>query len=506
MKRIIAITLFLSFLFISARSASAQVHSIPEFLDQKAKWPRLIGTSWRLEGRYAVIFPNGLRFKKCDLPFRFDPGINKPPSGSSVIEVSGKLAKEDGEIVFRISSIRSRPTDQETLTAMRAEIDSSVPEDWHELANWAKKRGTFYADPLLMKKVYELNQQGILTAKRRIQSGEYQALDKLTNRAIALKMEPGLIRSMQHESLRMQYDLIKDQEKQAGELPVLLTAIGKKLPASRTKLKTFPAALEERYRKGPVLLYSDSEPSIRDQLDRLFYIDVSLARIESQARPNGSNGNAIAAMITKEIPERTDLIEKYELLELEYQFERINAMTRQEMLDFAQNLIDRKMEERAVTVKQQWIKAREPLLSQDGARGYCELAEEWLSLLDDHPAAVKAYIMAWKHDPSYQHAIKGLRDEDMVLQNKKWIRRIDMKPTVETELEKAAREGRILVGMTASQVQTALGTKPTHIIRMAAIGKTTELWVFDATNISIRLSRRSHEKNSTVTKIERLAK
>lgn len=485
-----------------AALAQSEPRSIEEFVSIQEKWPDLVGTTWRLEGRYSVVADGTMKFVNCPIPFLLPDDIRRPRS--RVYEVTGRLERDGREFQFRVSALKPRPDDLEIVLRQRLAIDATDPEAWYKVADWARNRGEFYKDDALLDEAAKLNREGILREYREIDPAEEQALTALIRKARGKRVDSSTLTSMLHDGLRARYADILKNDRNDPAYGTLLAAIAKELPGAIKPLEEYPEELAKRYTEDPRATHTEADRQKRPTLHRLFYVDVMLARITRQARPDGSNGMEIAARIAADVPERSDLVTFYEERELDFRRKQVDVMTRRAMLELARQLEDRDRTEQAEEVKRAWLLAREPLLRDDGARGLVDLAEDWIGLLDDRQSATRFYMAAWKENPDYAPAVTWLKENGYVLDQDRWVRAADVPDHTDVVMDRAVREGRVLPGMTAAQVRAALGTAPDQVTRFATRGRITELWVYESSAITVRLSRRNRPEESIVDSVEPL--
>lgn len=469
-------------------SVWGEPRSIQAFVEAREQWTKTIGATWNLEGRYAILGKNDLRFMNCTLPFVFGPDVQRPPGRFTNLEVSGELQRRDGKLIFLISSIRALPSDMQRLIVERAAIDNDDVDKWYDLAQWAKQRAEFYADPALQEAAQELLQHGLETEFRNLNPADREGLVSIVRKARGFKMDPLLIENFLHNGYWDRYLFLRDKEpaSSSDQYSNLLVSIANDLNGARKSLSSYDPQLAKAYLEKPTSTYEVATTTERDLLERYFYLHVVSANILRQADESGRNAFQITEQLQKEAPERKDLIEQYTLLGLRYESDRIAVKTRKEMLELAKRYEDRKQLDLARETKQTWLKAREDLYRSDGARGLVDLAEEWIQLLDDRNAAARYYIEAWKLNSQYPLAASWLEENGYGLFNGEWVPSELMPVSQDSAIEKAIREGRIEKGMTTAQVKTAMGVAPDSIVRFATNGKVTELWVYESARTTIR--------------------
>ncbi len=467
--------------------AVAEVLSVQEFNAFEPKWPKLMSVTWNIEGRYGIISDQTMTLKNCKLHFVLQDGVSRPGSNVSVVEVQGSLERDlDQRVFFKVNSLKPRRTDSETLQFKRGAITTTNANEWYAVAEWGKNRAEFYNDDILMKEVQELYLNGILVEKRLLGRDDFQGLLALAKKAQDFQLGNDLNQQMQHEALRIQSNLIGQKKFDSA---TLLQTLSKHFPGATTPFEKLPMEVAEQYRTDPITTYNTANETQQQVLHRIFYLDEMVRHIVQDAKLDGSNGIAIAKRLKAEVPERADLAIKYHNKELDYRLSRVNVMTRNDVVELADIFEAEGKPEKAIQLKQSWLKVREPILAEDGARGYVELGQEWESLLNDEQTATTYYLKAVQKDSQYELATLWLREHGFIEVNRKWMLEADAPPTNEVAMSLAIRDGRVTTGMTTKQALAAMAAKPDSVIRFASNGTTTELWVYESSHTTIRFAR-----------------
>ncbi|MCA9081428.1 MAG: hypothetical protein KDA58_12770 [Planctomycetaceae bacterium] len=479
----------------------AEPRSIEEFMTFKDKWPQLVQASstWNLEGRYGFIAAGEMRFAQCPLKFLLPGDERFAPRNSNVVEVTGKLVLDGKDVVFQVSRIVPRPSDMQTLASRRALLNTRQSEAWYALGDWALGRGTFYNDDDLKVAAHELFQQGIETERIALKTGQVEELLALATKAESYRVNTPYVRELRHQAYREQFDLIKADPK--ADLGELVLKLKEQFPASGRRLPAYDADTERKYQADPLAEYAAARTDLRDIYDRLFVLELEMLRIGKRIKADGSNGNEIAALYETMIPERPELPQQFREKELDYHFSRVASMTRTEMLELSEKFVAREEPGRGLAVKENWLKAREPRMRRDGARGLCEFAEDWITLTEDYETARGLYIEAYRLNPGYPPSTVWLEANGYVLHQNKWIPADQAPPSGDAEMRKAIEEGRVLLGMTSEQVRSALGTVPTRTLRFARSRGATELLVFETSGLVVRMDRDDHRAPLKVVEI-----
>jgi hypothetical protein len=486
--------LLLAWLPANALAAGAQ--SLQSFVELKPQWPELVGSTFRLEGHYAILTRDSLRMKNCDLPFKLSQPV-KVAGTSKVIEVTGRLAKEtsSGKLYFEVESVRQLPTDLQSVADRERAIARGPSKQWYELAGWAAARGKFYNDEELLERAQVLNRKGLQLERSELKELTPQALRQLAARVPELGLDDALRLDWLHESLALEWeslqksvappDLTADEFDTAKDpLFQLLQRLDKALPGATVLAENLLPLEANEYRRNAVLSYRNADDARRRQFERLFHVEVAMAAVQRLTKPDGSNGNEVAQRIDELLPEQHERAEQHRDRELAFLVNGSATLSRNQLGDLVQRCRDRKQEALAKEALTRWLARREQSLRKDGVTGLIQLADERLALLQDQVAAGALLLEAWR---SAQNA--DIRERLVKLGYQEiggqWVPpqanpatpNGPMPATVETELERNIRLGVPTRGMTAAQLLKCLGA-PQSLTRVATSGRITETWVY----------------------------
>lgn len=495
-------------LFLSSSNLFAQARSIEEFLQHKDNWDDFVLTDyvWSLEGRYAIVSGNTMTFPHCPMTFLITPEQAANRGTTGVVEVKGRIEKESEKFVFRVQSLISRPRDKDRLRTMRFNIDSTRPEEWYKVADWGHARAKFYNDKDLETDAVDLDRNGILTEFRRVTPSDENELAKLVAKARSKNVGDDLIQQIQHESLRAVYLNIKRESFNSAKYSSLIASLYEKLPGSQTPLPTWPAELAEKYQSNPLQVYAEATAETRPTFNRLFAASVILEQIQGDSDPEGKNGFEIAGKLTTQVPEKSELAQKFKNLELSYRTQMLPTMTRSQLDSFCKQLEKEGTAEQIVEVKKKWLQAREPSYRQEGARGLADLGDQWMALLNDTETARQFYLEAWKVNPQYTPAKDWLTLYGMKLVDGRWIRESELAAMPLSPLDQAVKDGRVTVGMTRRQVVSALGGPPTQTTRIATSHGVVEWWEYSNAGVNLQFARPRRGSEPVVTKLSSISK
>lgn len=486
-------------LFVPTIANAAGAQSVQSFVEIKPQWPELVGSTFRIEGVYAILTKDSLRMRNCDLPFKSSQPL-KVSGTSKVVEVSGRLAKEatSGKLYFEIDSIRSLPTDLQTVAERERAISRGTPQQWYELAEWARGRGKFYNDEDLLERAKVINRKGLILERQELKELTPQALRQLAARVPELGLEDSLRLDWLHESLSLEWESLQksapklelaDDEFDTAKDPVFqfLQRLDKDLPGAKVRADNVLPLEANEYRRNPVLTYRNAKDSDarRRKLERLFHVDVATAAIARMTKADGSNGDEVAKHLDELLPEQHELAEKHRDNELAYRVKHAATLSRNQLAELAQRCRDRKQEALAKEAITSWLARRETSLRKDGVTGLIQLADERIALLQDQPGAGSALLEALRLAPKNEDVIERLKKLGYQEVNGQWVHPQanpqtpnPPQPAVpESELERNIRLGVPTVGMTPAQLLKCLGA-PQSLTRVATSGRVTETWTY----------------------------
>ena len=521
LKTLLVVALFL---LVPSGLQAAGAQSMQSFLELKPQWSEFVGTSFRIEGQYAILVRDSLRMKNCDLPFRASQPI-KLVGTSRVLEVSGRLAKEanSGKLYFEIDQVRQLPTDLQTLTERERTLLRAAPKQWYELAEWAAARGKFYNDEELLERAKVISRKGLNLERQELKELTPSALRTLSSRIPELGLEESLRLDWLHESYWLEWEALQKSAPQvdlaAEELddkkdPVfqLLNRLDKDLPGAKTRVEEVLPLLVNEYRRHSVLTYHNASEAKRRTLERLFHIEIAAAAIARFTKPDGSNGEQIAARLDDLIAEQHELAEKHRDAELGFLAKTAATLTRNQLGELVQRCRDRKQEMLAKEALSNWLTRREQSLRKDGVTGLIQLADERLALVQDQPGASALLLEALQLAPKNEDVIERLKKLGYQEVNGQWVAPpsnpaapIAPQPVAnETDLERFIRLGVPKIGMTPAQLLKCLGS-PQSLTRVATSGRVTETWVYrEGTTVRYRVTveRRPNRGTSEVLSVK----
>lgn len=489
-------------LILCQNVAFAADRSIQHFVSQREQWKRFIGVPQTLEGRLSTFSSKSLRFRNCPVPFYFVSKVPKLDSSFKNIEVTGELALENGRLQFKVKSLKKMPSDNEYFVTEETKIDRSKPREWHALADWAKRRANFYSDKELTQKALSAYKMGINTEYRQLIIKQPESLLKLADRAQQYQLDPLLYDAFRHEALVLEWQKIqKQKDTDHGQL---LARILKHFPTAKTPQKKDLSDERKQYLDNQVDVFQKADQQKRIRLARWFYSQLILEDILKNLEAGGSNGFEVAEQIAKQLPERAELVTQYQNKQLDFDFNRIDELPRQYVLDLSQEFQKRKNKLKAKQTLTNWIDGRRKKLDATDADGRVRLARDMVDLTNNKDGATKILLEAWELNPKSTDAATLLGRLGFMLQDKKWLNPKEVMEYRNDPIRKAIRNGTVIVGMNRDQVKKVLGA-PNQIGRSISGGEINELWIYGETgrhDLIISLARKKRAQEFKVIRIK----
>ncbi|QDV18356.1 hypothetical protein Pan153_30130 [Gimesia panareensis] len=498
--------LFLLSLLLTGPGISfAADRSIQNFVSQREQWSKLLGVSQTLEGRVSTFNSLSLRFRNCPIPFYFAGKVPRLDASFKNVEVTGQLARENGRLLFKITSLKKLPTDLEQFVTDESKIDLGNPRDWYALADWGRNRAEFYSDKELAQKALNAYRRGIEAEYSKLTVKQPENLMKLADKAEEFKLDPRLAENFRHEALVLEWEQLKKQK--APDANPVRAQLLKLFPKYVTPLKADQPLERKRYLADQVAVFQKANAEQRQRMLRWFYSQIVLDQTLKGLAEGGSNGFKIASEIKRQLPERTDLVKKYQEMQLSFDFDRVAELPRQYVLDLAKEFQQRGDQEQAKQTLVNWVEARRKKLEPGDADGRVSVARDLIELTGNRRAAIKLLLEAWELNPKSTDTATMLGRLGYMLHEDKWLDPGEVKELRDDPIRKAIRNGTVVAGMNRDQVRKALGA-PTQIGRSISGGAINELWIYgEAGNQSliIQLSRSQRAEEFKVLRIKNAA-
>lgn len=461
--------------------AAEALWSIEQFNDAEPNWPRILGTPLRIEGRLSSQLKGQMRFQKCDVTFRLPADLERKIASAKNLEVAGALRYEGNRYYFDVTDLKSLPTDRERYQAREVALRNAAAKEWFELGEWALGRGKFYDDQELLDLGRTSLARGLALAVRELPKGDVDGRFALVDKAVELQFPPSLVDEIRHEAFREWLArCLMQNPPDEQDLAALEARLAKTFPEAVEPLSAWPTDLTQSYTLDPIDTYRLADAGQRKILHRLLGADVQWRRIVRSANPDGSNGGQIADRIDQLIPERHAAAEQYRERELVYRMQGIDTAPRAEALTLAAAFRERKRPQLATETLLKWLVAKERRLRPDEAPQFIELADDYLTLLNDEPRAVALLAEAHRREPQSQDVLDRFSKLGFRYDGVRWTkaRPVDAPGDVtDPAPEPAAIPQLLKLGMTAAELGQLLN-QPTSVTLMRTAAGTDEIRVY----------------------------
>ncbi|MFN0052818.1 MAG: hypothetical protein ACKV0T_11545 [Planctomycetales bacterium] len=494
-------------LVLAAAPANAELLSISQLNDKVEQWraarrepPAVV---LQVEGRATPLSRHRVQFKNCRMVFESEtelPGLSRKHPN---LEVTGTVVRDaaSGNYSFHIQSARELPTDLEHFLDRRRQLRGKPAEQWYQLAQWAMQRGEFYKDSELQARGDEANLRALSLERQELARDNPAGLLELADKARRLGAASKFIQELIHERLVLQWSQTKGETGKAVQ--ELLAEIADRLPGSTEKADVIDVELQKSYLASPRPTYDQADAVTRRRLHRMLYADVLLRTILPNLAEDGSNGFEVAAQIDQSLPEQHRLAEGLRDKALTARAREVESLSRADVLALAQEYRQRQQGESARRLIESWLTLRRRQLSDDDVEGLLQLTDEYRKLLDRRDVADRLLQEAWRVHPQAEEIAERLRRAGYQLHDNQWLTQAEFASLPEGRMDKAIREGRIELGMTASQVRRSLG-EPQRLSRSAVSGEMTEIWSYDpstTTRLLVRLRRNRRQTELIVIEV-----
>jgi len=480
-------------------AADETLLSVADLNAAKAKWNDWLDQPIRVEGRVSTVTRSQFRLVHCDVTFRVTEEQSRTVGKVRNVEILGrfKREKETDKLYVAVERVEIALSDLEYFDAREAKLKSSKSADWYDLAIWAEQRGKFYSDDDLATRSVRTWRKGFELERTELAENDFEARFALAAKLKTRELDPSLQEELQHEGARLKWQQSQNDRQQIAKFADWLTEL---YPQSTKPLKTWPEKLSREYEANPLRTFRESPATDRGTIARLFLIQVELARVLPLAKLDGSNATTIVDALKERVPERTDLIEKYAESAFQQRLKTIATATRQDALRLAEELKTRDRTADATALLRSWMSAQEPRLRKDGPIGLMQLAEDYLRLINDEPAAVTLLAEANKLDASFEDAGERLKQLGYHLVDQRWVKGDSAAVTDMPQNNKPPNQ--LAVGMKPEDVLALLGS-PNAKSRIISANGVYEVWSFGRRGTSrllIHLQRSAADESAKVTR------
>ena len=474
-------------------------------MERKAEWAdwarteTVLQISGRYEGRFAK------RFRMFRLPAAFAPARTASLPGDirsgQRLSVTGKLRKSGSLLIVEATRIVIGQRDTERMVAAAQKLTAKPPDETYQLLTEYRRIADFYSDDALKSEIAAVRDD-TFRRERSAGRGNANALLKLADRGKIMSVATKVVQAVRFEAL---IAIHAAKPGQPVDRRQLLDRIRTDLPGW-DKHNTTNNSGESNFWKSPAAEYNAAGDADRVLMHRWFYRRIRLAELLQMLADDGSNAGEVAEVIAAELPEEAARIAELKTQYVDYRISTVKRLTRQQLGDLEILLIESQRKDEFNAVLDDWVSAQDSRLNNGQLDGLIATAGEYLFVFErwkrpeHNVAATRLLKRAW--ESAQKAAPKEAGEIQNQLEQLGWTRMHDRWMTTDevanlpkSDIELAMREGRVVKGMSPSQVLGTLG-EPNRRVRVVSRRHVQEIWIYGdsgSTTITVHLQR----ENST---------
>lgn len=493
LRRLLSVGLLILIATPANAQETGEETTVSRLIAEKSVWNDYAKArrTFQLNARFESRATQSFRCEQLDLIFRHPASLRLPDRvlRGQRIDILGYFQTDSGRTFFRVVRMQTSETDDELLRRrVRAVADD--PEMMLTIAAEYSAEATFYEDDDLRAEISGVRTAAIRLLKESAR-GDSAALRLLLNRGAGLGISSELTTQLQFEWIN------SSLQDQSADLKLLQFAC-RQLNGWDTSTRLSPV-IRRQFAESPEETWESAAPGVRRQLHRTLYTTVRSKQLQAELDETGSNGFEIAVTARKEIPENTSLIRALEDAQVNWFRSNAAKRTRQELVALCAMLNRAKRDDEAMDIRKQWLQTQEGQFGIQSLAGQVRTADEYLFVADqwqDTNAAERGVLLlkaAWetaaKESPGDAAGIATrLKQLGWERFRDRWMNEQQMRAIPRSDVQLAAREGRVVAGMTQDQVTLILGL-PTSISRVGSSRSIREFWSYPEAGLVILLKR-----------------
>jgi hypothetical protein len=484
--------------------AAADPWTVPYLQSIKPEWDKLTNGVISVEGRFSSYSKLQLRLARCDVTFHLSEEQARQISGTKVLALTGTFRKERdaNRYLVDVASLRVLTAEIETFQVKERALRNPTPDDWYELARWARERGDFYEDAALQLAGRTCQVRGVALEAKKLPKEDYEGRLKLAEKIRDWKLPATVPDELHHEALREWLHQATTPSAARQTLEALLQRLPSIWPEALQPLPNWPTELAKAYALDPVATYVAGDPLERRQLRRVFGAQVQQQQILRELPDEATQGLAIADRLAKAIPEQPALAERYRERELTQRYESIGKGSRAEALALAELFRQRKQANLARDTLRRWLTARtRPPLPND-APALIALADDARQWLQDEPLTVELLTAAHRIEPGSEAIATRFNELGYEWRTGRWFKK---GPTTAPppKVPQPANQP-ISVGMTAADLLDQVGRPTTRSALVTSAGQ-EEWWSYGSSGSSRLIVHLRSVRNGPGLRVVRFA-
>ena len=456
----------------------------------------------RVEGRIGSFGSGQLRLLRCEAKFTIDNSKLRSVTAKNTVELTGRFKRDGSKLEFAVEDLKVVPGYAEQFESRALKLKRATADEWTELGDWVSRISRFYDDADLKKKADEAFSRAVEVQYESLNPTDADGRFLLAKKIEAWKLPARRKMELIHEGLRVHWQTWQRAEPpDPGAWQKFADGLKDQLEGTQEPFLKIPRDLKETYDQDPVATYRKANDELRTQLHRLFFVAVNRKRLLHGASSDGRDGDSIAEKIDQLIPEEGALAENQRKLRLAYRLANVATAPRSEAENLAANFREREQLVEAKQALTQWVKAHELRLKGDGVIGLKQLADEYLTLLNNEPAAVEYLTDAHRIDPTDEEVKSKLASLGYQWRSSRWLKADPAKPDVPTSI--AESPSGISANMTATDLRKLLG-QPSSLSRAITSRGITEVWCYGpagSSRLVVRLEQKGNDADPKVTAV-----
>lgn len=466
---------------------------------------RFTGRRIQMEGRTNNVDTREVLLKGSKIFVRVNVKLPVLARRAPNVTVTGVLNQEGGRYIFDLDGLQETPADQEHLRQLRSKMDRENPESFYKVAQWCRQRGTFYQDPKLLEQAREINQQGFKVAWKKLAPNDFAGRMQLASRAIDMQIPDPDRKELLHEAFQI-------RREQTAKLPKpdwdqLAAEIRRDLPGSESALKDYSEEWRRKYEQDPIRTYSQASPEERVKLHRLLWLLVRWDELMSRLKGDQSNALEIANEVELTLPELRSDAERLREQSVSVQMSEVEKLSRADLLEMREGYRKRKQEAQGEALVDRWLAVRRKKLQPEDVEGLRQLVQDYEACNRDLKPLGSLVVAAAKAYPESEELKAILKKMGYEQKDGAWLSREERMDRAQDREREDSREGKVAVGMTASDLRKAMGV-PVSLTRVASSNQVQEIWIYGhigANGLTLYLSRGIADKEAKIIAIDDLA-
>jgi len=427
-----------------------------------------------------------LYLKRTNVVFRLPPRLRPESPPRPPVEVQGRLARDQDQLVCDVVALQVLPNDLDRLDQAIRALPARDFEKRKAWAAWAEARGKAFKDNGLMQRARTLEgeawqleveqKRGTVDAPQ-----EWLTMAEEARRRRIAEPEPS---ALAHKALQAKLAAASKSESVKEIIP-LIERFFPEAANDRASGQFDLGRWNEAYANDPGAAYRAAPGDIRKALNRRLWADAVAKLLEVEAALDPRSAIELASKAETELPDRPQLATKLLNTGLDQARQNLGSLRLAEVRALAQAYREKLKDTHApLELYRGWLKIQRDRLSETDAEGPVALAALYEDLLQDRAAARELLERAWKIDPGSKEVAEAFRTRGYRRVKDQWV---EAAPTTAAgEASNAAGAAsrlepsspQDLRGKTPDEVSQLMASKPEGKVFSATKGQIIEQWIY----------------------------